>query len=664
MKYRALLLSLLLLLPFCAFGQSREVLEAYARGPHTGGAEQALVGIEVTSASGDGAVSETRRGNGFVLRCDGFILAPAGLFPRSVRVAGQSESVGQQSVIITLSPGAERAQRVTARRPRYQGRDVAYVALKLEEAHLPALRTLLPDTLQPGETVQVVWSAWSSSRRAFQPLERRAARLAALLERKEDGEREEETRPPGFIAFAELLEGVPAGAAVIGPDGLAVGMVGGSDAQGKCAGFYALSHLHRATNCVTPLPTPDSRQNTPKGQAGEEPTPMMQVPGGPVRLPAAVLAEQPDMEGARVACVAPFQIDQFEVTNAQYLAFWRSLPERDRRRLGFQSQYYPLTWAKTDPPFLAGLANAPVLGVPLPGARAYARWAGKRLPTPYEWCLAALGPEGDTEMPEWARQYVSERRAVWMRIREMHIQYLREHPELQQGRVFTPSPFRLPWINQSPIFQRAAAWSKQTIEAHLEPLWGMWRDPLYVLPVGSRGFDVSPFGAADMILNAYELVAPYPGAPTNGGARYMAVVWTPLLPARDDPWWARPVEILTGDQGLPPLSRLYRRTLLSPPAEEIMLWSNLSEVTAMLVPLSGWRVAVGRDYGSTGATWQGGRGPYDAFGRPAGLQLWQGMPRHFRQEMGRPVPLNETDGRSASGPQLFYYLPVGFRCAR
>jgi formylglycine-generating enzyme required for sulfatase activity len=658
--YKTSLLFSLLLLCACAFGQSREVLEAYARGPHTGTAEQALVGIEVTSASRDGAVSETRRGNGFVLRCDGFILAPAWLFPRSVRVAGQYESVGAQSVTVTLSPGTERAQRVTAKRPRYQGRAAAYVALKLEEVHLPALRTLLPDTLQPGDTVQVIWSAWSASRKAFQALERRTARLAALSA-TDESEREEETSRPGFIAFTEPLEGIPAGAAVIGPDGMVVGMVGGSDGQGRCEGFYALSQLSRATNCVTPLPTPDPPRNAPMG---EEAAPMVAVAGGPVRLPASVLAEQPDMEGARIACVAPFQIDTFEVTNAQYLAFWRSLPERDRRRLGFQSQYYPLTWAKTEPPFPASLANAPVVGVPLPGASAYARWMGKRLPTPYEWCLAALGPGGDSEMPEWARQYVSERRTVWMRVREMHIQYLRERPELQQGRVFTPSPFRLPWINQTAVFQRAAAWSKQTIEAQLDPLWRMWRDPLYLLPVGSRGFDVSPYGAADMILNAYELVAPYPGAPTNGAARYMAVVWTPLLPARDDPWWVRPVEILTGDQGLPPLSRLYRRTLLSPPAEEIMLWSNLSEVTSMLVPLSGWRVAVGRDYGSTGATWQRGSSPYEAFGRPAGLQLWQGMPRYFRQEMGRPVPLHETDGRNTSGPQLFYYLPVGFRCAR
>ena len=34
----------------------------------------------------------------------------------------------------------------------------------------------------------------------------------------------------------------------------------------------------------------------------------------------------------------------------------------------------------------------PVIGVPLAGALAYAKWAGKRLPTPVEWALAALGP--------------------------------------------------------------------------------------------------------------------------------------------------------------------------------------------------------------------------------------------------------------------------------
>lgn len=55
--------------------------------------------------------------------------------------------------------------------------------------------------------------------------------------------------------------------------------------------------------------------------------------------------------------------------------------------------------------------------------------------------------------------------------------------------------------------------SKSVFEPAMDEIGNTWVDPLYVLPVGSRPFDTSPYGAMDMILNAQELVMPGPAFP-------------------------------------------------------------------------------------------------------------------------------------------------------
>ncbi|MEJ5170866.1 MAG: SUMF1/EgtB/PvdO family nonheme iron enzyme, partial [Fimbriimonadales bacterium] len=87
---------------------------------------------------------------------------------------------------------------------------------------------------------------------------------------------------------------------------------------------------------------------------------------------------------ARVRAVA---IDEVPVTNAEFHRFlresgWR--PACGRRFLAH--------WIGGAPP--PGLEDHPVVYVSLSDARAYAAWAGKRLPTEEEWQRAALGPGG------------------------------------------------------------------------------------------------------------------------------------------------------------------------------------------------------------------------------------------------------------------------------
>jgi len=78
--------------------------------------------------------------------------------------------------------------------------------------------------------------------------------------------------------------------------------------------------------------------------------------------------------------VDEFFIDAFEVTNAQYLKF--------------------VSEARHDPPpYLDDERfndpRQPVIGVTYRDASAYAKWAGRRLPTSQEWEKAARGPNGN-----------------------------------------------------------------------------------------------------------------------------------------------------------------------------------------------------------------------------------------------------------------------------
>ena len=581
-------IAFILLLPMTGgLAQSARTLEAFRREAHLGTVEDALVGIAVTNQAEDGSM-QTRHGNGLMLRCDGFILAPAELF-NTRNVVGEAPTLPKQKITITLHPGTAQEQSITGRRPNWygfidQGRlryRLGYAVLKIDDVHAPAARVLLPEALTPGKAIQVAWSAWNEAANRFEPMQTRQARIGTLeIKTGKDA-------PP--LLFQQQVtplspppDAVPPGALVVGPDDLVVGMQPGSR-PGGMAQFANFSLLHLATNCVTALPSPDaaflrrasleplqSARMEDSGNSGDSPVGktannplkknkipasapgMVYVPGGPVLLPKALLDLQLDLEKSVTACVAPFLIDQYEVTNEQYWAFWQSLPEQTRRDTNLRAELYPYGWAAEDAPFPAEVAQTPVLGVRLPGARAYAKWAGKRLPTPYEWCLAAFGPTGGNEMPAWAHRYLKQRQEAWQKIVTAHLEYARSNPDVlpqfniamnyvaigprdyllrpQTGlhngmpvKLLEPDEThpgvaefaRLPWFFRKAEFLEAASWSKQAVETLTEPLFTEWNDPMYVLPVGSRPYDVSPYGAYDMVMNAEELVVPGPFYPWN-----------------------------------------------------------------------------------------------------------------------------------------------------
>lgn len=133
---------------------------------------------------------------------------------------------------------------------------------------------------------------------------------------------------------------------------------------------------------------------------------MVQIPGSRVRLKIEFRVREcgfhdathphfavsaPALHGPiafdREVELKPFALDATLVTNAQFASFLAASGYRPRERARFLDH-----WVDGAPP--RGLEEHPVVHVDLDDARAYARWAGKRLPTEEEWQFAAQGTDG------------------------------------------------------------------------------------------------------------------------------------------------------------------------------------------------------------------------------------------------------------------------------
>ena len=414
----SLALCLLPLLPVSA--QNAVTLKKFQKEKHLGTIEEALVGITVTYINEQKQVVETRHGNGIVIRCDGFVLVPEEIFLNRPGKRFKARYVVQ----IVFHPGTETETTATAAHPYYFPVTAGCLALKVPNVHSPAIQCLLPDTIKKDDELEVVSSVWSEASKRFSKPERRKVHR---------GNPNKDDSKLFSSQFSEPLDQAYAGSAVIGEEGMLVGIIDGYDGAEKSLAFRNMGILDKVSNCVGAMPTtkakfeelnpiaadsddpaaPKSPEEETKKEYSEGE--MVSLSGGPLNIPLRVLPIQQDMTGAGVACLPPFKIDKYQVTNAEYLKFWSALSP------GRKTQFSPITWNKTSPYFPPEIARVPVYGITYQAANAYAASKGKRLPTPYEWCLAGFGANGEKNTPKWFHEYCADREQTATGVVDMHL---------------------------------------------------------------------------------------------------------------------------------------------------------------------------------------------------------------------------------------------------
>jgi len=147
----------------------------------------------------------------------------------------------------------------------------------------------------------------------------------------------------------------------------------------------------KPTDTPVPMPPTPTPRPTSTPVAGETPAPttqpatdMVLVPAGPFLMGSD--ADDPDEAPQHEVDLPAFEIDLFEVTNAQFAAFVEATGYQTDAEKGGEAGWRGF--------YAEGKDNHPVVKVSWNDAVAYCQWLGKRLPTEAEWEKAARGTDG------------------------------------------------------------------------------------------------------------------------------------------------------------------------------------------------------------------------------------------------------------------------------
>jgi len=132
---------------------------------------------------------------------------------------------------------------------------------------------------------------------------------------------------------------------------------------------------------ATPQPTSTPRPVARPTSAPSGKPNTVYIPGGEFVLGSDAGSE--DETPRQSLTLSAYNIDVYAATNAEYQAF-----------VGETGHAAPRNW--TDGSLPAGLEDHPVVWVNWQDAADYCAWAGKRLPTEFEWEMAVRGTDGRT----------------------------------------------------------------------------------------------------------------------------------------------------------------------------------------------------------------------------------------------------------------------------
>ncbi len=139
---------------------------------------------------------------------------------------------------------------------------------------------------------------------------------------------------------------------------------------------------------ATPTLTPESAETEQKEEVQEQAPPITEVM---VEIPASTFIlgndnSDPNEAPAQELDLPAFMMDAFEVTNADFAGFVEATGYATFR----EQEESPQNWRSA---YTEGKDNHPVVFVTFEDAQAFCDWAGKRLPTEFEWEKAARGPQ-------------------------------------------------------------------------------------------------------------------------------------------------------------------------------------------------------------------------------------------------------------------------------
>ena len=347
---------------------------------HTGAPKDCVVLVRATDASGSATTF-----SGIVVRCDGFVLVPKGVYaafdshaPLSVAPAPTATESGDILTAPLLLAGR-----------LHSGSDsrVDYGMVKINGHHLRCLRPLTARVLQPGMAVRIVGAVPNPRDPAHCLVRSWDAKVGTSLvdPGSTTGAHWSLSDLKATIDAADSPATPVLGAAVIDPEsGAVVGMI---TQAGAAPVFSSWAHLGDIVSEVGIAPSRASvkrslDEHAPARIAGTgvltghwRKGEMVRIPGGPVLLSGKLAFEYRSAYHTDIACTPDFYLDVYPVSLDEYRAWLLAHP----------NQPSPRSWLPNERQNPERRPDLPATGMASREAASFAADRDVRLVTEVEW---------------------------------------------------------------------------------------------------------------------------------------------------------------------------------------------------------------------------------------------------------------------------------------